>query len=301
MTAESIAYFEAISHNLCQERPDKACPNEIGMCFAVKSVLTAHQRNASLSVHLPFQITRTIPCLDPTSLLRVEHACSGFCYFKFQFPDQGKSGNAAWWQQLRITWRLLGCGYAPAPEMGSGLTQHRNKRLCFWLVLSSCHFLLHGQDSPANHRLPKTQNFEQSLSVRSPGKHPNIHTHISEPFAKPNRKTWPKRSQMFTSSWLSLGEHRHFPDTMTETMNIKAFQEVIMKLRYISSQFCSEPFLQSSRAPVNVIPNIYFGEDAFHNLLDQKDSYWHQSFHSKPCFGKVISQAFCQGKHISEY
>lgn len=95
MSAQSIAYFEAMSHNPCQERPDKACPNEIGMCFAVKSVLTAHQRNASLSAHLPFQITKTIPCLQPTHLLRVEHACSGFCYFKLQLPDQGKSGKAA--------------------------------------------------------------------------------------------------------------------------------------------------------------------------------------------------------------
>lgn len=180
MTAQSIAFFEAISHKLCQERPDKACPNEIGMCFPVKSVLTAHQRNASLSAHLPFQITKTIPCLQPTYLLRVEHARSGSCYFKLQFPDQGSSGNAA--TALDNVEVLPGCDCAPAPEMGSGLTQHHNRHLCFWLVLSSCHFLLHGQDSPAKHRLPKTQNFEQSLSAKSPRKHPNIHMHFRAPW-----------------------------------------------------------------------------------------------------------------------
>lgn len=38
------------------------------------------------------------------------------------------------------------------------------------------------------------------------------HAHTSEPFARPVWKTWPKWSQTFTGSWLSLGGHRHFPD-----------------------------------------------------------------------------------------
>lgn len=81
---------------------------------------------------------------------------------------------------------------------------------------------------PANHSLHKPQTLEQNLAMGIPGKHLNIH---SGTLCKANLKD--------LTQWI-LDEHKlledtHFPDAMILTRNIRAFQDLILKARYIPS------------------------------------------------------------------
>lgn len=120
-----------------------------------------------------------------------------------------------------------------------------------------------------------------------PGKHLNTHS-----------GTLCKAPLKDLTQWIldvhRLLEDTHFLDALILTGNIRAFQDVILKVRYIPSQFCSKPFLQPKGLQWTSAQITHSGEDAFYNLFDQKASYWHQLFHSKPSFGRVISEAFCQ-------
>lgn len=217
----------------------------------IKFVLTDHQINSSLSAQVrklicPSKPPELFPLSIPHLYYGGEYACSGFCYSKFLFPDQGKPENTAWGQQFWWAQALSGCCSPQASDTCSGLTQNHKKHLCFWLVLSSCH-LLPSQDSL------QTTACTNSKPLRRTCPWGSLNTHSG---------TLCKATLKGLTQWIldvhNLLEDTHFPDAMTLTGNIRAFQDVIQKVRYIPSQFCSKPFLQPKRTPVNTSPNHWF-------------------------------------------
>lgn len=225
--------------------------------------------------HLPFPSTTTVPISTPHLWYGVECTCFVFCCSRFQVPvpRPGQTRKRSTSTMILVILGLWDCCCPQASETCSGWTQHHKNPSCFWPVLLSCHLLL--VRIPLQTTTSKTPCF-QAESVRGdPQQHP--HTRMSDPLQSQCKR--PKPHNLRCSPALSqASEHKHFPDILITAVNSRAFQEANLKLRHNLSQFCSESFLQPSRAPVNVIPKrcsfFFFWEDTFHNLLDQKASYW---------------------------
>lgn len=141
-------------------------------------------------------------------------------------------------------------------EVCSGLTQHQEKQLCFSLVLSSCH-LLSGQDCPANHSLHEPHASEQYLSTGIPRESTLTHTYAGA-LSKASLKDVTQMISDVHEPLAKPGRTQAFSRCCDLNCDIRAFQDVTLKLRYDLSQFCSELSLQLSRAPVNVSPKHAF-------------------------------------------